>query len=169
LTDPGDGDDRQRSAGLLRHGDERGQDLVTPIAAKRQPGFPLYYPKAMTRQARDPTTPQTAPQSRVHTLRDRADRPHRAHRIVAGQNALQGQDYGIQGTTWKTPQNLDGAFEPLRMRGRTYEERYDGTHARTIAWRTARATYWVSNTLSLDLSNQQMHGPARSLTQMGHR
>lgn len=146
-----------------------GQDLVTPVAAKGQPGFPLYYPKAMTPQARYPTDTQNAPQPRVYTLRDRADRPHRAYRIVATQNELEGQYYGIQGTTWKNPPILDGAFSPLRMRGRTYEERYDGRHLRTIAWRTARATYWVSNTLSLDLTNQQMRGLARSLTLMGRR
>jgi hypothetical protein len=33
-----------------------------------------------------------------------------------------------------------------------------------VAWRTGRAVYWVSNTLSHDLTNQQMLGIAASLT-----
>jgi LCP family protein required for cell wall assembly len=144
-----------------------GEDLVAPLAAKGQPGFPLYFPKAMTSSARYPTATKDAPQPRVYTLRDRADRPHRAYRIVAVENELEGQYYGIQGTTWKNPPILDGAFEPLRMRGRTYEQRFDGKHVRTIAWRTPRATYWVSNTLSLDLTNNQMRGLARSLDRLG--
>jgi LCP family protein required for cell wall assembly len=144
-----------------------GEDVVAPVAAKGQPGFPLYYAKAMPRQARYPASTDNAPMPRVYTLRDRADKPHRAYRIVVTQNELEGQYYGIQGTTWKNPPILDGASEPLRMRGRTYEQRFDGKRMRTIAWRTARATYWVSNTLSLSLSNPQMRGIARSLERLG--
>ena len=37
---------------------------------------------------------------------------------------------------------------------------------RRVAWRTKRGAYWVSNTLSRDLSNRQMLGIARSLTRI---
>jgi LCP family protein required for cell wall assembly len=144
-----------------------GEDLVAPIQARGTLRFPLYFAKAMTASGRYPTSTAIAPMPRIYTLRDRADKPHQAYRIVVTHNELEGQYYGVQGTTWKNPPILDGGSEKLRMRGRTYELRYDGKRLRTVAWRTSKATYWVSNTLSLKLSNQQMRGLARSLVKLG--
>ena len=53
------------------------------------------------------------------------------------------------------------------MRHRTYLVYYDGRNIRLVAWRTPRAVYWVSNTLSESLSNRQMLGIARSLGRIG--
>jgi hypothetical protein len=36
-----------------------------------------------------------------------------------------------------------------------------------IAWKTPKAVYWVSNTLSLKLTNKQMMDIARSLQRVG--
>ena len=41
---------------------------------------------------------------------------------------------------------------------------FNGHRLRLVAWRTPQGVYWVSNTLSLDLSNQQMLAIAASLT-----
>ncbi len=49
-------------------------------------------------------------------------------------------------------------------RGKRLELHFDGSKLRLVAWRTPQAVYWVSNTLSLDLTNQQMLGMAASLT-----
>jgi len=38
-----------------------------------------------------------------------------------------------------------------------------------VSWRTPRAVYWVSNSLSETLSNKQMLAIARSLTMVGSR
>ena len=38
------------------------------------------------------------------------------------------------------------------MRGRTYELFEDGNRLALVAWRTERAVYWVSNTLSRSLT-----------------
>lgn len=145
----------------------RGEDLVAPTEASGRLGFPMYFAKAHTRTARYPRSTKNAPSPRVYTLRDRADKPHRAYRIVVTHNELEGQYYGVQGTTWKTPPILEGLADRVRMRNRTYELRYDGKRLRTVAWRTSKATYWISNTLSLKLSNQQMRGLARSMTKLG--
>jgi hypothetical protein len=53
------------------------------------------------------------------------------------------------------------------MRGRTYSVYSDGGRIRIVAWRTSRAVYWVSNTLSARLSNAQMLAVARSLVRVG--
>jgi LCP family protein required for cell wall assembly len=78
-----------------------------------------------------------------------------------------GQYYGVQGTTWKGPPILDNPSEQRRINGRTYQLFFDGGRLRLVAWRTARAVYWVSNTLLQSLSNKQMLGLAGSLTRVG--
>jgi len=53
------------------------------------------------------------------------------------------------------------------MRGRVYRLLYDGRKLRIVAWQTKSATYWVTNTLGLALTNTEMLGIARSLTRVG--
>jgi LCP family protein required for cell wall assembly len=145
-----------------------GEDLVAhTVASGRMKGLPLYFPSALTPTGRYPAPAPNAPMPRVYTIRDRAGRPHLAYRIVVTQNEVEGQYYGIQGTTWRRPPIIDRASETRRMRGRTYHLVYDGTRLRAVAWYTPRAVYWVSNTLSLKLTNKQMLGLARSLTRFG--
>ena len=36
----------------------------------------------------------------------------------------------------------------MRIRGRKYKLFFDGNRLRLVAWRTPRAVYWVSNSLS---------------------
>ena len=52
------------------------------------------------------------------------------------------------------------------MRGRTYRRYFDGRKLRMLAFETPQAVYWVSNTLSLKLTNRQMMDIARSLQQI---
>jgi len=108
----------------------------------------------------DPDTPRT------YTIRDRSDKPYKAYRMVVQAPGF-GQYYGIQGTNWMSPPIIDNPDEERRMRGRTYELFYDGRSLRLVAWRTPRAVYWVSNTLSESLTNKQMLGIARSLSRIG--
>jgi hypothetical protein len=66
--------------------------------------------------------------------------------------------------TWKGAPILASPSEIRYVGGRRLELHFDGSKLRLVAWRTAKAVYWVSNTLSLDLTNQQMLGIAASLT-----
>ena len=103
---------------------------------------------------------------RVYDLYDRGKTRYRAYRIV-GTHPEDGQFYGIQGTSWRSPPILDNPAETTRMRGREYQLFYDGRKLRLVAWKTDRGAYWVSNSLSLRLSNPQMLAIARSLTRAG--
>ena len=126
-------------------------------------GFPVYYPKLAklgSTYVEDPASP------RAYTIEDRNRKRYRAYRMVVQAPGF-GQYYGIQGTSWKAPPILDNPDEERRMRGRTYELFYDGRTLRLVAWRTPRAVYWVSNTLSETLTNRQMLGIARSLSRVG--
>ena len=43
---------------------------------------------------------------------------------------------------------------------------FDGRRLRLVAWKTRRAVYWISNTLSQSLNQRQMLAIAESLTRL---
>jgi LCP family protein required for cell wall assembly len=139
----------------------QGEDHVAQ--ASTSTGFPLYYPRDRLANGA-----YVGDGPRVYDIFDRAHHRYRAYRIVASAG-LNGQYYGVQGTSWKSPPILDDPSERERMRGRTYEIFYDGDRIRLIAWRTPRAVYWVSNSLSQTLNNAQMRAIARSLSRVGEK
>jgi polyisoprenyl-teichoic acid--peptidoglycan teichoic acid transferase len=138
------------------------ENLVARASTKVS--FPFYYPRA--RLARGTYVTDGSP--RVYDLYDSGHRRHRAYRLVV-RAGLNGQYYGVQGTDWKSPPILDDPSEEVSMRGRTYQLFYDGSRLRLVAWRTPRAVYWVSNSLSQTLTNKQMLAIARSLSRVGDK
>ena len=79
---------------------------------------------------------------------------------------MKGQYYGIQGTTWRNPPILAAAHETRRIGNRTLHLYMDGGRIRLVAWETPKAVYWISNTLTTNLSNGEMLGIASSLTRV---
>jgi len=155
---------RRRSKGLAPGlvGDRtRAEDYVAQASTHLK--FPLYFPRA--RLLRGSYVGQGP---RVYRITDRGHHRHRAYRMVMT-TGLVGQYYGVQGMSWKAPPILDDPSDKVRMRGRNYQLFYDGSRLRLVAWRTGRAAYWVSNSLSETLSNKQMLGIARSLSRIGAR
>ena len=138
-----------------------GERQVADVVARRRVPFPVYFPTKATRRARYSTT---EPHPRVYTLRDRADNRHRAYRLVMVEAKADGQFYGVQGTDWRTPPLLAKPTSTRMVKGRKLLLFRDGNRLRFVAWRTPKAAYWVSNSLSLALSNAEMIEIARSLT-----
>jgi polyisoprenyl-teichoic acid--peptidoglycan teichoic acid transferase len=142
--------------------------LVRP-ALRRRFKLPFYAPAWITRRGRYPASTRVAPAPRLYSLTDRGGKRHQAYRLVVAENETEGQYYGIQGTTWRSPPILDGKHSTHRMAGRTYRVYNDGGRVRLVAWETPRGVYWVSNSLSRALSNREMLGIARSLTRIPRR
>ena len=140
--------------------------IVRPAIARRHFKLPFYAPAWLTRRGRYPSSTGVARSPRLYAIADRGGHRHQAYRLVVAEDETQGQYYGIEGTSWQHPPILDGSHSPQRMAGRTYHVYYDGPHIRLVAWHTSRGAYWVSNTLSRDLSNRAMLGIARSLTRI---
>ncbi len=138
----------------------QGEDHVLNITTKL-PTLPVYFPKAIL--SRDGYVRDSP---RAYTIRDRNKNRYKAYRIVLSQGD-DGQYYGVQGTTWKAAPILDHPTDEIRMRKRTYQRYFDGRKIRMIAWKTTKAVYWVSNTLTRDLTNRQMMDIARSLQRIG--
>jgi LCP family protein required for cell wall assembly len=141
---------------LLVNARRANAQLVAPYAAKHKLGFPIYYPTRATAAAK----PSNVDSPRLYTLRDRADRLHRAYRLVFVQNEAEGQYYGIEGIDWRTPPLLSHPTSHRTVNGRRLLLFKEGSRLRTVAWRTSRAVYWVSNTLDNALTNDQMIGIA---------
>jgi LCP family protein required for cell wall assembly len=137
-----------------------GENHVIDIAA-RLPSLPVYFPKAILARGG-----YVKDSPRSYDIFDRNKNKYRAYRIVLSQGD-NGQYYGVQGTTWKAPPILDNPTDEVRMRKRTYQRYFDGHKLRLIAWKTPKAVYWVSNTLSKELTNAQMMDIARSLQRIG--
>ena len=140
---------RRTSSGLPRgviFSKVEGENFVA--AASTHLPFPTYYPRARLSRGH-----YLYGRPRVYDIFDRAHRRYRAYRIVVN-TGVQGQYYGVQGTNWKSPPILDNPSTTVRMRGRTYELFTDGNRLALVAWRTPRAAYWVSNTLSRTLPNR---------------
>jgi hypothetical protein len=68
--------------------------------------------------------------------------------------------------TWRSPPILDNPDRVRVVGGKRLRLYYDGRHLRLVAFKTSRAAYWVTNTLSESISNQQLIGIAASLTRL---
>jgi LCP family protein required for cell wall assembly len=99
--------------------------------------------------------------ARAYTLEDDHGTPHRAYRLSV--RAGLGGYYGIQGTAWTDPPILASPDEQRTLGRRTFNLYYDGHHLRRVALQTANGSWWVTNTLTLSLTNAQMLAIARSL------
>ena len=143
---------------------EQGENHVLNIETKLPRSLPVYFPKAiLARGGYDRDSP------RMYTIRDRNKNRYKAYRIVLDKDdpSDPGQYYGVQGTTWKAAPILDNPTDEVRMNDRTYQRYFDGGKIRMIAWKTPKAAYWVSNSLTRALTNRQMMDIARSLQRIG--
>ena len=99
--------------------------------------------------------------ARAYTLKDEQGTSHRAYRLSV--RAGLGEYYGIQGTDWTDPPILASPDEQRTLGKRVFKLYYDGRRLRRVALQTAEGSWWVTNTLTLTLTNAQMLAIARSL------
>jgi polyisoprenyl-teichoic acid--peptidoglycan teichoic acid transferase len=154
---------RNRAAGVpgLEVARREGEDQA--IVGERRAHFPFYFPTLRYHGSRYAGT-----EPRIYGIRDERKKLHRAYRLVVSKGVI-GEYYGIQGTTWRAPPILDDPSETRKVNGRKLELHYDGRRLRLVAWRTKRAVYWVSNTLTQSLSTRQMIAIAASLRRLGQK
>jgi LCP family protein required for cell wall assembly len=143
-------------------------------------GLPVYYPRLIDSSSQycmdvtancyefpNPTSVYAGAYPRAYVLHDQSGQPHAAYRMTLVINAALGEYYGVQGTTWRTPPIL-GTPQETRIIHRKHLLVYlNGRHISLVAWRSAQAAYWVSNTLNDAISNSAMLAMAGSLTKAG--
>ena len=94
---------------------------------------------------------------------------HYAYRMTLEVNPILGQYYGVQGTTWQNPPILSSPNGTRFVAGKQLLLYANGGKLNLVAWRTPQGAYWISNTLTDDLTNRQMIAIAASLTRAGGR
>jgi polyisoprenyl-teichoic acid--peptidoglycan teichoic acid transferase len=133
------------------------------------PSLPVYYPRAIaagSRYCSDGTcTEGPIPNSypRAYRIRARDGTRYPAYRMTIVLNSVLGQYYGVQGTTWLKAPILSNPGATRTIHGKRLMEYFDGSKITMVAWETGGAAYWISNTLTSNLSNAQMLGIAASL------
>ena len=138
----------------------RAQGVDQAVLADPKLDFPFFFPTLRTNGAAYAGT-----EPRIYTIRDEEGKKHQAYRLVLSKG-IAGEYYGVQGMTWKSPPILDHPDGVVRAGGRKLLVYNDGRRLRLVAWKTSRAVYWVSNTLSESLSRRQMLAIAESLTRL---
>ncbi len=145
---------------------EAGEAEGKAVARKVSSGFPVFYATRLPSGAYyAETNPYMHVQDpRVYHLKDEDGNRHAAYRMV-GQFGPEYEIhyFGIQGIQgWSDPPILSNPSETRTIHGREYEIFVDGDSVKMIAWHRGNNTYWVSNSLLGDLTNDQMVGIARS-------
>ena len=101
---------------------------------------------------------------RAYLLHDRHGVAHYSYRMTLVMNPALGQYYGVQGTTWQNPPILSSPTSTKMVNGKQLMLFANGGKLSLVAWRTSQGVYWVSNTLTDDISNKQLVAIAASLT-----
>jgi LCP family protein required for cell wall assembly len=135
-----------------------GEDMA--VLADPKLKFPFYFPTVrVTGSSYAGTEP------RIYKLRDERGKKHDAYRLVLRAPGV-GEFYGVQGLTWRAPPILDDPDRTVERRGRKLRLYYDGRRLRLVAWKSRRGVYWVSNTLTQSIDEEQMLAIAASLRRL---
>jgi polyisoprenyl-teichoic acid--peptidoglycan teichoic acid transferase len=125
-------------------------------------GFPVFYPTKLVPGS------EIIGESREYKIADTDKNIHTAYKLVFSipGGAVPFEYYGLMGTTWTDPPILDNPSETREVGGRTYDLFYDGDRLRLVAWRTDKAAYWLNNTLTQTLEEDQMLAIADSMAEV---
>ena len=159
---------KQKTSGALPPGivADKAEAEQQAIKAATKIRLPIYYPTVRLASGGFSSGEADYPATRAYRLVTRQKTKFESYRMVLSTGEA-GQYYGIQGTAWKSPPILEGASEKMKLRGREFQLHYDGRRLSVVAMQTPNGSYWVSNTLSRTLTNQQMLAIAKSLTRLG--
>jgi LCP family protein required for cell wall assembly len=140
--------------------DTRAEGQAQAVLADPKLDFPFYFPAARVRGSSYAGT-----EPRIYKIIDERGKKHDAYRLVLRAPGI-GEFYGVQGMTWKAPPILDDPDRTVRRRGKKLKLYYDGRRLRLVAWKTRRGAYWVSNTLTQSIGEDQMIEIAGSLRRL---
>jgi polyisoprenyl-teichoic acid--peptidoglycan teichoic acid transferase len=140
--------------------DARAEGRNLAVLADPKLKIPFYYPSVRLNGSAYAGT-----EARVYSLKDETGKRREAYRLVLAAPGI-GEYYGVQGLAWKSPPILDNPDDTVEREGRRFQLYRDGSNLRLVAWKTKRAAYWVSNTLTQKLSEAQMLEIASSLRRL---
>jgi LCP family protein required for cell wall assembly len=152
--------ERNRSTEVAGLEDARREGEDQAVLADPKLKIPFYFPaKRVAGSVYSGTEP------RIYKLKDERGKKREAYRLVLSTRRI-GEYYGVQGLAWKAPPILDDPDRTVRRGNRKFRLYYDGKRLRIVAWRTKRGVYWVSNTLTQSIDEDQMIAIASSLKRL---
>ena len=171
----------QTQAAVDRRADGRRGRWADPGKALPRAGMPVYFPRlvvpslsspdpycsavlANCNDGDEPATVYTHAYPRQYD--DRCAWRHALPRLSDDPRLNYALDefYGVQGTTWNDPPLLSSPSGTRTVNGRKLFLYKDGSKLTTVAWHHDGHAYWISNTLTESLTNNQMLSIAASLT-----
>jgi polyisoprenyl-teichoic acid--peptidoglycan teichoic acid transferase len=144
-------------------------------------GMPVYFPRlvapslsspdpycsavlANCNDGDEPATVYTHAYPRQYAIVAPGGKRYRAYRMTLCLNYELDEFYGVQGTTWNDPPLLSSPSGTRSVNGRRLFLYKDGSKLTTVAWHHDGDAYWIANTLTENLTNNQMLSIAASLT-----
>jgi LCP family protein required for cell wall assembly len=132
-----------------------GKQIALQAVSRGARNLDILYPRYL-----QPGSRYVAP-PRSYTVKSPSGTRYHAYRFVIATGQI-GEYYGLQGISWTKPPILRSPSEVKTIRGRQFMIFRDGARTRRIAWHWHGASYWISNTLSEDLSEGEMLAIART-------
>ena len=134
------------------------QEALEILDGRKSRKFDIFYTKRL------PPATAYSEGSRSYHLRDLDKNSHAAYRMVMVLEAADGLHYfGLQGIRgWQDPPILEAPHDEMEIDGRDFRVYTEGDRIRLISWFDRGNTYWLSNSLLLTLTNDQMLGMARA-------
>ncbi len=127
--------------------------------ASRRLGIPAYYPTAL------PEGTSFDRDSRTHDYLTEDDDRAEAYKLVMSRSdpEIISEYFGVSGTTWEDAPILRRPSEVRAIGTRELLLFYAGDRLRLVGFKEDGNAYWVSNSLSLRLSEEEMLGIAASM------
>jgi polyisoprenyl-teichoic acid--peptidoglycan teichoic acid transferase len=155
-------------------------DGQTQAAALKRVPFPVYYPKYLVAgsaycssltgncdDGQEPAAEYARSYPRAYVIHGHGPTRYPAYYMTVEINPLLGEYYGVQGTTWSKPPLLASPSATKTVDGKTLELFAAGGKLMTVAWKTPQGVYWIENSLTGTIPNNQMVAIAASLTRAG--
>ena len=124
--------------------------------------LPVFYPTAVVENI----NAGISEESQAYTIDppDGVKQPYYGYKYVLPyQESFGTSYYGVAGVNWLDPPILNNPSEVRRVDGRDYLVFYEKDRIRLLGWTTDDGAYWVSNTLTRTLSEDQMFAVATSV------
>ena len=129
---------------------------------RQKAGLPVFYPTAaIANQAAG-----ISPESRMHVIEppEGEKKPYWGYKFVLPfQESFGLSYYGLAGTNWRDPPILKNPSETREINGRNFQLYYEKDRLRLVGWTTNDGSYWISNTLTRSLSEEEMLAVATSI------
>jgi len=121
--------------------------------------FPIRYPTKLTAGA------MIDDESRAFVIDGPGDDVYHGYKFVASFAGASGypEYYGVSGTDWQDPPILANPSESRVIDGEEYLLFYDAGRLRLVGWKEKQGSYWVINTLTQTLDEDEMLAIATSI------